>query len=122
MKKTIIISDSITVSYFVNSFIASVDEARSLICILSCLDYATKEYSDLYHFIYNEITRRLNADIDWSDWYHNAYLFLNYVEDEKYYDAHIDKFREYQKHMNEPDFDWDFYSDWYKDLFGFRPR
>ena len=31
-------------------------------------------------------------------------------------------FREYASHKNEPDFDWDFYSDWHKDLYGFRPH
>jgi hypothetical protein len=31
-------------------------------------------------------------------------------------------FIEYCTHMDEPDFDWDFYSDWHKDLYGFRPH
>ena len=31
-------------------------------------------------------------------------------------------FLEYASHKNEPDFDWDFYSDWHKDLYGFRPH
>lgn len=46
---------------------------------------------------------------------------LNYW-DEKYYYDNIDAFLEYKSHMNEPDFDWDFYSDWHKDMYGFRPR
>lgn len=31
-------------------------------------------------------------------------------------------FLEYASHKNEPDFDWDYYSDWHKDLYGFRPH
>lgn len=46
---------------------------------------------------------------------------LNYW-DEKYYYDNIDAFLEYKSHMNEPDFDWDFYSDWHKDMYGFRPH
>lgn len=42
--------------------------------------------------------------------------------DEKYYYDNIDAFCEYQSHMGEPDFNWDFYSDWHKDMYGFRPR
>ena len=32
------------------------------------------------------------------------------------------KFHEYCTHMDEPDFDWGFYSDWHKDIYGYRPR
>ena len=42
--------------------------------------------------------------------------------DEKYYFDNIDAFNEYRSHMDEPDFNWDFYSDWHKDMYGFRPR
>lgn len=42
--------------------------------------------------------------------------------DQEYYNRTIDDFREYCTHKNEPDFDWSFYSDWHKDLFGFRPH
>ena len=42
--------------------------------------------------------------------------------DHKYYEENIDDFRAYARRKNEPDFDWDFYSDWHKDLFGYRPR
>ena len=31
-------------------------------------------------------------------------------------------FLEYASHKNEPDFNWDYYSDWHKDLYGFRPH
>ena len=61
---------------------------------LSAMDAARK---DLFHMI--------------EGWY-----------DHKYYEENIGKFREFESHKNEPDFDWDFYSDWHKDLFGYRPR
>jgi hypothetical protein len=51
-----------------------------------------------------------------------VYWLLHEVEDEEYYEENIEKFREYESHMNEPDFDWDFYSDWHKDMYGYRPH
>lgn len=51
-----------------------------------------------------------------------VFWLLHEVEDEEYYEENIEKFREYESHMNEPDFDWDFYSDWHKDMFGYRPH
>ena len=47
---------------------------------------------------------------------------IGHYYDEKYYYDNIDAFHEYEKHMGEPNFDWDFYSDWHKDMYGFRPR
>lgn len=43
-------------------------------------------------------------------------------EDEKYREENMEKFLAYEKRMNEPDFDWDYYSDWHKDMFGYRPH
>lgn len=51
-----------------------------------------------------------------------VYWMLQEIEDEEYYEENIEKFREYESHMNEPDFDWDFYSDWHKDMYGYRPH
>ena len=51
-----------------------------------------------------------------------SYTNMREVEDREYYDSHIEAFRAYEAKMGEPDFDWDFYSDWHKDMFGFRPR
>lgn len=47
---------------------------------------------------------------------------IDYYYDHKYYEDNIDAFLEYKSHMGEPDFDWGFYSDWHKDMYGFRPR
>ena len=51
-----------------------------------------------------------------------AYDTISWYYDEKYYHDNIDAFLEYKSHMGEPDFDWSFYSDWHKDMYGFRPR
>lgn len=51
-----------------------------------------------------------------------AFWTLSRYFDEKYYFDNIDAFNEYRSHMDEPDFDWDFYSDWHKDMYGFRPH
>ena len=52
----------------------------------------------------------------------DLYWEISAYYDNKYYYDNIDAFQEYQSHMGEPDFDWDFYSDWHKDMYGYRPR
>lgn len=54
--------------------------------------------------------------------FYDLYNLVNLVADDEYRDENMNAFREYESHKNEPDFDWDFYSDWHKDMFGFRPR
>ena len=54
-------------------------------------------------------------------WWDVCGLVGRYI-DEEYYNDNIDAFHEYESHMDEPNFDWDFYSDWHKDMYGFRPR
>lgn len=61
------------------------------------------------------------ADGRWEAAY-EVYSDIRCLEDNEYYEANIDAFRAYEAKMGEPDFDWDFYSDWHKDMFGFRPR
>ena len=119
MKKTLTIASGITVSYYVS--FKTADSVHSLINILSCMEYGSKEYADLYHGLYDAISKHQDADDHWDIWY-PLYQELNYVEETAYYDANIEKFLEYKSHMKDPDFDWDFYSDWHKDLFGFRPH
>ena len=50
------------------------------------------------------------------------YWEIDAYEQDRYYYDHIEAFREFESHKDEPDFDWDFYSDWHKDMFGYRPR
>jgi len=52
----------------------------------------------------------------------DAFWTISRYFDDKYYHDNIDAFHEYESHMNEPNFDWDFYSNWHKDMYGFRPH
>ena len=58
---------------------------------------------------------------EWDDAYY-VYCTLTNVWDEEYFEENIDAFKAYEARMGEPDFDWGFYSDWHKDMYGFRPR
>lgn len=58
---------------------------------------------------------------DGNEWWDVCCLVGAY-NDEEYYNDNIDAFLEYESHMDEPDFDWSFYSDWHKDMYGYRPR
>jgi len=51
-----------------------------------------------------------------------VYWLLHEIEDEEYREENMDEFKKYEARMNEPDFDWDHYSDWHKDMFGYRPH
>lgn len=95
-----------------------VEEALS---VLPSLQYGTAEYRDAYRKVYDICDRYLMNDIDWDLWY-SLYMRLNAIEDKKYYDYAIEDFREFESHKGEPDFDWGFYSDWHKDLYGYRPK
>lgn len=53
---------------------------------------------------------------------YRTYCTYEGIIDEEYYERNIEAFREFESHMGEPDFDWGTYSDWHKDMFGFRPR
>ena len=97
------------------------EDMESLVNILSCLKYDSNEYMTLCRHIRRICEKNLDANIDWSFWY-GIYNTINVIDDKGYYDAEIENFREYKKHMGEPSFDWDFYSDWHKDLYGYRPR
>lgn len=58
---------------------------------------------------------------EWSAVY-NVYESLNYIEDEEYREENMEAFKAYEARMHEPDFDWSYYSDWHKDMFGYRPH
>lgn len=76
----------------------------------------------------NALYKKCTAILDQQNcddmWHHvyECYSRLTSIEDEEYREANIEKFREYEAKMNEPDFDWGFYSDWHKDMFGYRPH
>ena len=73
----------------------------------------------------NAIEKRLTAKMDArtaTEDEKELYWEISAYYDNKYYYDNIDAFDEYRSHMDEPDFDWDFYSDWHKDMYGFRPH
>lgn len=76
---------------------------------------------DALKAIQSRIASKMNAETA-SDDEAELYWSIEYYWDNKYYEDNIDAFDEYRSHMGEPDFDWDFYSDWHKDMYGFRPR
>ena len=57
----------------------------------------------------------------WSTVY-SCYKTINAVIDDEYREEHMAEFKAYEARMNEPNFDWDYYSDWHKDMFGYRPH
>lgn len=59
---------------------------------------------------------------DFADMIKAMYWELNAIENRAYREYAEKDFLEYASHKGEPDFDWDYYSDWHKDLYGFRPR
>lgn len=90
------------------------------------VDYKKAEYphevSDLmYEVAYCGIAPYKPID-DFADMIENMYWELKSIEDRAYRKYAEADFLEYASHKNEPDFDWDFYSDWYKDLYGHRPH
>ena len=76
---------------------------------------------DALRAIQSRVASKMNADTATEDEI-DLYWGIEYYWDNKYYEDNIDAFNEYRSHMGEPDFDWDFYSDWHKDMYGFRPR
>ena len=70
-------------------------------------------YNTLMHKVDMQTATDLEESLFWE---------IGHYYDNQYYEDNIDAFREYKKHMGEPDFDWDFYSDWHKDIYGFRPH
>ena len=70
--------------------------------------------------MFNYARKKLYEDED-EEW-ERIYFYLDWYLQNEYFKENIEAFLEYEKKMNEPDFDWGFYSDWHKDMYGFRPR
>lgn len=94
--------------------------------IMKTHDYLSKESTEAYHKAYeiaSDYMDKIAYGLIESDYpFDQLYWYISRLEHEQYFEHSIDDFREYCTHMDEPDFDWDFYSDWHKDLFGHRPR
>lgn len=68
------------------------------------------------------------CDNDWDVTY-KKYFFLKSIMDERYREENQERFDEfYEKNIKDKnwieidDDTWSFYSDWHKDMFGYRPR
>ena len=76
----------------------------------------------------DELSRLLDMSIDWDKNY-DEYCMLNSILDERYREENIEAFEKfffkhiYAKEWNEIDPEiLQSYSDWHKDMFGYRPR
>lgn len=97
----------------------TIDFALPVECLT--IDDYTSMADDAVEAIQKRIERKMDADTA-TDIEEGIYWDIQHYWDEKYYYDNIDAFNEYRSHMGEPDFDWDFYSDWHKDMYGFRPH
>ena len=99
-------------------------DTDTLISVLSFDDIKGMSKEDRYElntYIGDKLESITTADAEWNMLY-GVYCDINTILQNEYYYENIDAFREYESHMDEPDFDWDFYSDWHKDMYGYRPR
>lgn len=70
-----------------------------------------------------------DMNIEYVDAHWGRYLELEAIEQEEYRNKYRDDFNSFfEEHIEGKSFDeidpedWEFYSDWHKDMFGFRPR
>lgn len=78
-----------------------------------------KAESIMYKYFYSDDN---TVSKDEKDEAYDIYCTINDIEDDEYRDENMAAFKEYAARMDEPDFDWDYYSDWHKDMFGYRPH
>ena len=90
------------------------------------VDYKKAKYPHEIDKLMEEVSYRHIAPHkpidDFADIIKAMYWELVDVEDDAYRQYAEKDFLEYASHMNEPDFDWSFYSDWHKDIYGYRPH
>lgn len=113
-----------------------VSEASPLVKVLSTIEYAkahlehlkTHSYKDRDDYDFNvlgdlvDLTFYDDAYKEYHDLVWKTYLEVENAEDEAYREYAEADFLEFASHKGEEGFDWDMYSDWHKDLYGFRPR
>ena len=94
------------------------------------IDYSVLSNEDINKRI-RYLSELLESPIDPEPWseYHDEYCRLTDELDRRYREEHQEAFDNfYTEHIKgkkwediNPE-DWDFYSDWHKDMYGFRPR
>lgn len=110
-------------------FVLSMNKAKADIETFRGMSpYTNKNHNAFYNDLYKVLSDNLDKasyekgyEPFYNECYHD-YIVLNAIEDEKYREYAEADFLEFASHKNEPNFDWEFYSDWHKDLYGFRPR
>lgn len=115
-----------------NDVIVEVSKDNPLAEILAVLDSAkahiehlrTHNYEDRDGYDWHILSDLVDAtwDTEWHEIVYDMYTRVNAEEDIAYREYAEADFLEYASHKGEADFDWDFYSDWHKDIYGFRPR
>lgn len=108
--------------------LTAINEVEEALKVMKANDFSSRAYSDAYHNAYHsieDVLEKTDYQKAYKPYYNlvlDSYRLLNAQEHRDFYNASIEDFVEYKSHKNEDDFDWDYYSDWHKDLFGFRPR
>lgn len=85
-------------------------------------DYNDRSYD--FSFSFSELSNLVEKtwETDFHDLVYDVYKQVSTAEHIAYRNYAEADFLEYASHKDEPNFDWDFYSDWHKDIYGFRPR
>lgn len=93
-------------------------------------NYDTMTFEEINKRI-RELSDILNGDCTTKAWdeAYKEYFNLNYILDERYREENQDAFNAfYAEHIEgktwdeiDPE-DWQYYSDWHKDMYGFRPK
>ena len=72
--------------------------------------------------LFGELSKEFDMDVYGIAKMEESRKELFYTIDAYLWGADERAFHEYASHKDEPDFDWDFYSDWHKDIYGCRPH
>lgn len=117
------ISDGVTVEVSEDSLLAEVlgvlEYAKAHIKALESDGFETK---DGYNWTILADLVDKTWDTEFHELVYDMYNRVHIAEDIAYREYAEKDFLEYASHKGEDDFDWDFYSDWHKDIYGFRPR
>lgn len=93
------------------------DTLLTMLCWYDLNDMNHEERCELCAYA----AKRMDEDAENGNWRGIFEEVSEYLDDE-YYNDNLIAFLEYKERMGQPDFDWDFYSDWHKDMYGYRPR
>ena len=84
--------------------------------IFDCLGWtdvqemSEEEINEIYNYISDKLHNCEIESDEWTEWYG----WISFIDEVR--------LANYAKKIDSPEFDWDFYSDWHKDVYGIRPR